>query len=120
VKESTRRKCQTCGVFLVGAVTALCAACMPIEASAGVSHQDQEIAALVAEHTEPLHIPHVESAVVRDDLNPAAFPPPAASPFVQPRAARGRPAQRTRGRAYGQYVIANEDGTTRLVRFGMA
>jgi hypothetical protein len=93
---------------------------MPIDASAAVSrHYGQEIAAVVAGHAEPQHVPEPEYGMVRDDLKPAAFPPPAASPFMPPGMFRGRPPQRMRGRSYGQYVVTDEDGTTRLVTVGM-
>jgi hypothetical protein len=93
---------------------------MPIDASAAVSHHHgQEIVAVGAEHAESQHVPEPEYGVVRDELKPAAFPPPAVSPFTPPRLSRGRPPQRMRGRSYGQYVVTNEDGTTRLVTVGM-
>ena len=82
-------------------------------------HHGQEIVAVVAEHAESQHVPQPEYGMVRDELKPAAFPPPAASPFTPPRMFRGRPPQRMRGRSYGQYVVTNEDGTTRLVTVGM-
>ena len=93
---------------------------MPIDASAAASHHHSpEIAAVVVEHVEPQHVPETEYGMVRDDLKPAAFPPPAASPFTPPRMIRGRPPQRMRGRSYGLYMVSNEDGTKRLVTVGM-
>ena len=120
VDERARKRCQRCGDFLAGAVTVLCVACMPVDASAAVSrHHGQEIVAVVAEHAESQHVPEPEYGMVRDELKPAAFPPPAAAPFTPPRMFRGRPPQRMRGQSYGQYVVTNEDGTTRLVTVGM-
>jgi hypothetical protein len=93
---------------------------MPIDVSAAVSHHHgEEITAVAAEHVESQHVPEPEFGMVRDDLNPAAFPPPAASPFTPSRMLRARPPQRIRGRSYGQYVVTNEDGSTRLVTTGM-
>jgi hypothetical protein len=93
---------------------------MPIDASAAVSrHHSQEIAAAGAEHAESQHAPEPEHGMVRDEVKPGAFPPPAASPFTLPWMLRGRPPQQMRARIYGQYVVTNEDGTTRLVTLGM-
>jgi hypothetical protein len=94
---------------------------MPIDASAAVSHHHgQEITAVVGEHAEAQHVPEPEYGMVRDELKPAAFPPPAVSPFRPQRMSRGRPPQRMTGRSFGQYVVTNEDGTTRIVTAGMS
>jgi hypothetical protein len=94
---------------------------MPIDASAAVPHHHggQEIAAVVYEHAEPPHVPEPEYGMIRDNLNPAAFPPPAVAPFRPQRMLRGRSPQRMRGQSGGQYVLTNEDGTTRIVTVRM-
>lgn len=77
------------------------------------------IAAVAVEHAEPLHVPEPEFGMVRNDLNPAAFPPAAVSPLGPHRMLQGKAPLRRTGWSQGQYVLHNADGTTRLVSVGM-